>query len=208
VIGTDLLAGPLAFIERASRSERLVWLTTRCADMESLPFEDATFDAVTCRLGIMFCAQPALALREIRRVLKPGARAAFIVWGSRAQPLFAATLATMGGYFSSHAESPTELPGPFRFEIPGSLASELHLAGFSAVHEEQRVIAWPFRGSPARHWQMFRELAGPGFRRAIETLAPEQQRELTERVIDNLRAHQRGDVIDPTARLNGCSAIA
>jgi len=211
VTATDLVAGPLAFVEQAARTEGLTWLTTQSADMECLPFDDATFDAVTCRLGIMFSAEPARVLREIQRVLKPGGRAALIAWGSHRQPAFSSTLSVIGEYFSPEAAAPphqTDGPGPFQFELPGSLSSELQAVGFAAVQEEQRVLPWPFRGSAEQFWEMFSELAGPSLRQAVASLEPEKQRALIQRIVDNLRAHQQGSVVDPTALVIGCSAIA
>jgi ubiquinone/menaquinone biosynthesis C-methylase UbiE len=41
---------------------------------------DATFDAVTCKDGLMFCPDIIAAVREMRRVLKPSGRYAFLVW--------------------------------------------------------------------------------------------------------------------------------
>ena len=42
------------------------------ADAKSLPFPDASFDAVTVAFGIRNIPDTTMALREIRRVLKPG----------------------------------------------------------------------------------------------------------------------------------------
>jgi ubiquinone/menaquinone biosynthesis C-methylase UbiE len=50
-------------------------------DAESLPYPDATFDAVVSSFGIHHVPRPDVALAECRRVLKPGARIAFTVWG-------------------------------------------------------------------------------------------------------------------------------
>ena len=51
--------------------------------MEELPFDDDTFDAVTCRFGLMSSDDPAGTLREARRVLKPGRKAAFMTHGAQ-----------------------------------------------------------------------------------------------------------------------------
>ncbi|OKH88324.1 class I SAM-dependent methyltransferase [Thalassospira sp. TSL5-1] len=75
---------------RAARAE-IANLDVVAANMQSLPFSDGVFDGVSCRFGIMFCQNPDQALRETRRVLSPGGRAAFMVWGPMAEnPLFAA----------------------------------------------------------------------------------------------------------------------
>lgn len=46
---------------------------------QALPFEDASFDAATCHMAFMFFEQPETVVRELRRVLAPGARFAAVV---------------------------------------------------------------------------------------------------------------------------------
>ena len=52
----------------------------RAADAQSLPFPDATFDAVICQFGMMFLPDRGAGCREARRVLKPGGHFVFNVW--------------------------------------------------------------------------------------------------------------------------------
>ncbi len=54
-------------------------------DAMALPFADKTFDKATIAFGIRNVAEPAKALREIRRVLKPGGRFVCLEF-SRVQP--------------------------------------------------------------------------------------------------------------------------
>ena len=49
-------------------------ITWTCGDAETLPFVDASFDAYTIAFGIRNVAHIDRALREARRVLKPGGR--------------------------------------------------------------------------------------------------------------------------------------
>jgi SAM-dependent methyltransferase len=49
-------------------------------DVEALPFEDASFDAVVSQFGHMFAPRPEVATREMLRVLKPGGTIAFTTW--------------------------------------------------------------------------------------------------------------------------------
>lgn len=51
-------------------------------DVNALPYENETFDIVCCAFGFMFFPDRIAALKEIRRVLKPGGRMALSVWGS------------------------------------------------------------------------------------------------------------------------------
>ena len=49
-------------------------------DMTALSFEDAAFDGVVCRWGLMLVPDIGLAASEITRVLRPGGRVALAVW--------------------------------------------------------------------------------------------------------------------------------
>ncbi len=53
-------------------------------DAEKLDLPDASFDVVLCALGLMYLPDPAQAVQEMRRVLRPGGRVALAVWGERA----------------------------------------------------------------------------------------------------------------------------
>jgi ubiquinone/menaquinone biosynthesis C-methylase UbiE len=81
VTATDLSPEMLGIVERRARAAGLGNISFRVADMEQLPFEDRSFDRVVCRFGVMHSPEPANTFAEARRVLKPGARAAFMVWG-------------------------------------------------------------------------------------------------------------------------------
>jgi SAM-dependent methyltransferase len=52
-------------------------------DAETLSLPDAGFDAAVCALGLMYVPEPVRALCEMRRLLRPGGRAAAAVWGAR-----------------------------------------------------------------------------------------------------------------------------
>jgi SAM-dependent methyltransferase len=70
VFGVDLAVGRLCECLKRfpAMSGRLAW-----AEAEALPFDDATFDAVFTVGGINYFRDPAEALREMRRVARPGA---------------------------------------------------------------------------------------------------------------------------------------
>jgi len=217
VVTTDLVPGALELTARAARAAGLAQLRTEPADMEALPFGDATFDAVTCRLGLMFCPRPAVALAEARRALRPGGRAAFVVWGDPAQPLFAATLGEVGRALAAvtageahegegGAPAP-DAPGPFRFADPARLRAALEAAGFSDIFVEDRVVTWPFAGAGAGLWRMFLEMGGPTFQSQLDALDAGSRRALDDRIATALDVHRRGDAVDPTARLIGASAV-
>ena len=74
VIGIDLTPQMLSEAERL-RAERAAGnVTFRLGDVHHLPFEDASFDLATCRRAAHHFSDIDRALREIRRVLRPGGR--------------------------------------------------------------------------------------------------------------------------------------
>jgi ubiquinone/menaquinone biosynthesis C-methylase UbiE len=79
VIATDLNEAMLRQGETHANGASVTW---QQADAQKLPFEDATVDAVVCQFGVMFMPDKLLAYREAWRVLRPGGRYVFNVWGS------------------------------------------------------------------------------------------------------------------------------
>ncbi len=82
VTGTDLSAEMIRAIS-ARAAEFGVHGEFSRQDAEALDLPDATFDAALCALGLMYVPDAVKALREMHRVLRPGARAVASVWGAR-----------------------------------------------------------------------------------------------------------------------------
>src|ERR1700686_4461422 len=82
----DLSADLLEIAAQRARTRGLKNFTTQQADAHNLPFPDNSFDLATSRFGVMFFREPVLALRELRRVLRPGARARVLACGPFDQP--------------------------------------------------------------------------------------------------------------------------
>jgi SAM-dependent methyltransferase len=62
---------------RIAKTEDIVWTE---GDAENLPYPDASFDVVVSQFGHIFAPRPEFAVKEMRRVLRPGGRIAFATW--------------------------------------------------------------------------------------------------------------------------------
>jgi demethylmenaquinone methyltransferase / 2-methoxy-6-polyprenyl-1,4-benzoquinol methylase len=134
VTGLDFSEQMLA---RARRKAPLEWVQ---GDMLALPFGDATFDAATVGFGVRNVADLELALRELRRVLRPGGRLAILeitqprgamkpfysLWFDSIVPLLGKVLP--GG--SAYAYLPASVK---RFPSAEKLAELLRACGFGDV---------------------------------------------------------------------------
>jgi ubiquinone/menaquinone biosynthesis C-methylase UbiE len=174
VTATDLGPGMMSLAEELARKKGLTNIEFREASAEALPFPNESYDVLTCRFGIMFFPDLPSALRECLRVLKPGGRAAFVAWGKKEQPFFTTT----AGIVLKHVPVPPPPPDPdgpslFMFGERGRLRRALQAAGFSNVHEEDRIIAGHWQSSIEEYWEQFTEVAAP-FRPLIEQLTPEK----------------------------------
>ena len=78
IIATDLSSEMLAAVTRTAREKGLSNIETAEAPAERLPFEDETFDFVASRFFAHHWRDFDAGLREARRTLKRGGRAAFV----------------------------------------------------------------------------------------------------------------------------------
>jgi SAM-dependent methyltransferase len=74
VVALDLTPGMLAQVERLAAERGLTNIRTQQGDVEHLPFDAGAFDLVVSRYSAHHWPQPARAVSEILRVLKPGGR--------------------------------------------------------------------------------------------------------------------------------------
>ena len=194
VVITDF-APPMVEIARdfAAR-DGVANVTCTAADAHALPFPDASFDRVTCRLGIMFFWDSQRALAEVRRVLRPGGRAVFLVWGPPEQNEF---IRLLTGPFKKR-RPPPGVSQQFRYAPAGMLGGEMRAAGFRNVLEEPLTvrIAWP--GPPEELWQRQYEVSAP-MRPYFNSFSEAERAECIAEVVAGLRSRYDGREIPTNA---------
>ncbi len=145
VVGTDFCEEMLNIGEDKRRKRGESRLTLLVADTLSLPFADASFDAVTVAFGIRNVCDLERGLVEMRRVLRPGGRCAILEFTTpRFAPLrglyrlyFHHVLPRVGRWVSGSSagsEAYSYLPASVdEFPRPDGLADAMRAAGFGAV---------------------------------------------------------------------------
>jgi SAM-dependent methyltransferase len=154
-------------------------------DAQRLAFADASFDVVACRFGIMFFPEPVRALAEVGRVLRPGGRTGFLVWGPLADnPMFEITRAAIDMVLGPE-DDPRD---PFRHAEPGALAPAFAAAGLVDYAEQDLTFERKVRqGEP--FWRSGLEMGGGG---RIAGLPPATRDALEAEVVRRLEAFLEG----------------
>lgn len=172
VTALDLSADLLAVAAERARQRGFANVSTQQSDAQQLPFPDNQFDLATSRFGVMFFSDVERALRELHRVLKPGARACFAVWGPQDQPYFSASIGIVHRHIGGPLIAP-DGPNPFRFARPGSLSEALRNSGFPNVQEEARTVPWAWPGPAEEVWEQQQAISTP-FQHLLKRVPPEK----------------------------------
>lgn len=207
VVATDLLREMLEIAEENAAARGLRNIEFRAADAEQLPFPDRHFDRITCRFGIMFVPDIQKALREMRRVLKPGGRVSFVTWGPLEEnPLFGLMIRPFLKYVEV-PPPPPDSPHIFRFADTSKLEQTITDAGFHDARATKHKINWPWPGTPEEAWEGGSEIAAP-FKKIIAATPADKREEVIREIIESLRQFFDGQQVNFPATVIASSAVA
>lgn len=128
VVATDISEAMVTMLKGEAARRGLRHVTAERADAETYPFDDASFDAVLCGLGLMYVPDPAACLAGAMRVLKPGGRFVAAVWGNRARCGWAEIFPIV-----EHRVTSEVCPLFFQLGTGGALEIQMEMAGFPGI---------------------------------------------------------------------------
>lgn len=141
VLATDISSNILEFAAQEARAAGLGNVAVRAMDGERLDVDDASFDAVVSRLGLIYFPDQHGALREMRRALRDGGRVSAIVYSTPDRNGFFSIPVSIIRRIAGLPAPAPGLPGPFSLGQPGVLETAYESAGFGNV--EVRAVDAP-----------------------------------------------------------------
>ncbi len=136
LICSDASAGMLDLARERAQEQGIANVEFKQLQLEWIDLPTASVDVVLCRWAVMLIIDPAAALRECRRVLKPGGRLALAVWDVPAANPWAAIIQQALVELKHVEPPPADGPGMFALSTPGKLTELLQDAGFLEIEVE------------------------------------------------------------------------
>jgi SAM-dependent methyltransferase len=146
-------------------------------ELESLPYADSSFDAVTGFNSFQYAAQPVNALREACRVLKPDGRVLVATWGAPERCEAFGYIKALGALLPP---PPPRAPGPFALSEDGALELLVEEAGLRPLDRADVDCPWLYPDLPTALRGLL--AAGPAIRAIQEVGREAVERGATEAI--------------------------
>jgi SAM-dependent methyltransferase len=192
VLATDFLPAWKPFVRSTASAARVANVMFASMPAEALALPDASFDVAYCQFGLMFVPQPLRALREMRRVLRPGGRLGISVWSVPEKVgifliprIVAPALPPTTGEAS---------PSPMSMGAPGLIEDMVAEAGFCDVVRHTVTIFHDI-ADPEIEWQQWRESFAMPDGGGLERLPAHVQQQVHDDVIAAFASFQDRDTI-------------
>jgi ubiquinone/menaquinone biosynthesis C-methylase UbiE len=160
VVITDLSDQMLGYAAEKAKQRGIGNIETRQCDVSAMPFPDGSFDAVMCRFGFMFFPDIQIALAEMVRVAKPGARICTAIWGPPEKNPWATTIMATIAANVDMPSPPLGAPGLFRCAAPEVMDSAYQQAGLSNIVQTDISGVLEF-DEPEQYWNFMTDIAAP-----------------------------------------------
>jgi ubiquinone/menaquinone biosynthesis C-methylase UbiE len=159
LISTDFSAQMVEAARRRAEELGVSNVEFRTMDAERMDLPDDGVDGVVCRWGYMLMGDPLAALRETKRVLRPGGRVAFSVWADPASNPWASVPAQALLEHTGATPPDPHAPGIFAMAREDRTRELVAEAGLEPKRMEHVEMEWAFE-SADQEWHYVMDLAG------------------------------------------------
>ena len=187
VISTDVSP---AMVE-AARRRAIPGVEHRVMDMQAIDLPDASVDGVVSRFGYMLVPDPALALRETRRVLRPGGRLAFATWAPAKRNPWATAYGPVLIERGLMEPPKPDDPGQFSLGEPERIEELVRGAGFDQLSVEEVPVE--FRASSWAEYRRVVSALAASMRETLEQLDDETRAQVDEAAKARLEPFRSGE---------------
>lgn len=193
VTGIDLAEQMLEAARRKAASLKFSNITLKTGDVTTLPFEAASFDAITTRFCLMFLPEIPKAVAEIARILRPDTWVAAAVWSSPEKNPYLKIPIDVIKQFAEIPPPDPAAPGIFRLAKPGELAGMLKQAGLTNISEQEFLGDVRFAAADD-YFSSLMDIAAP-IQNLWAKLDAAQQTEAKQRIIQTSEQYRKGSAI-------------
>jgi len=191
VLATDIAENLVRYLEQDAAAAGLTQVRAAVMDGEDLRVPPGGFDAVICRLGLIYLPDRNAALGGMRDALRPGGRLGAIVYSTpEANRFFSVPVSII----RRAAQLPPPLPGqpgPFSLGTPDVLRHELEAAGFVGV--DVRVLPAPLQLASAEECVRFERESFGALHQMLAGLSADAQAAVWQEITDALTEFEGPD---------------
>jgi len=191
VHATDISASILELAAKNARDSGYDNVVTQVLDGEELDVPQASFDAVICRVGLIYFPDQQRALRGMIRALKPGGRIAAIVYSTPEKNAFFSIPVSIIRTRAALAPPLPGQPGPFSLGGTGALAGAFQKAGF--VDVVSRAVDAPLRLPAADDCVRFEHESFGALHQMLAGLSASHKAAAWQEIAVKLRQFERAD---------------
>jgi len=205
VLATDMAPEMIEVAREKSAAQGITNVEFRLVDGEEIDVPPDSFNAVTCRWGMMFMPEPLNFLHQAHRALKPGGRIALSVWGPPERNPFIVLPMTIlrKHYEGPPLPNPTDPGGIFSFADEKKLDFVLTQAGFANVRVDPLELPMAVFDSGQEYLQYMMDIAGP-LAALLNQLSPKARKQAEQEIVQEAPQGQA----ERKVSLNGYTLLA
>lgn len=205
VLATDMAPEMLEVARERAAAEGLSNIEFRLVDGEEIDVPVESFEAVTCRWGIMFMPEPLRFLHQAKQALKPGGRIALSVWGPpERNPFISLPMSVLRKYYQGPPlPDPTAPGGIFSFADERKLQFVFEQAAFENIRVDPLELPMAVFDSGKEYLQYMMDIAGP-LAALLNQLSPDARKAAEDEIV---KAASQGNP-DGKVSLSGYTLLA